>query len=134
VVSVDEAKGHVPELVSPHHKHHTVHGRHGIGRLNAKIARAITVAVGSMWCAYLFAGIALFSLPAAIRTGETLIIVGWLAQTFLQLVLLPILLVGSRVLAAGQERQAEADHKTLTALHKLNVTQLEILEEMRRWK
>ena len=65
-----------------------------ITRFNQKIAVKITNAVSTMWAAYIFAGIALISLPAAIRTGDSLVIVAWVAQTFLQLVLLSIIMVG----------------------------------------
>jgi hypothetical protein len=54
----------------------------------------ITKSVGSMWMAYIFAAISLISLPAAIASGQVIIIVAWIAQTFLQLVLLPIIIVG----------------------------------------
>ena len=65
-----------------------------ISRFNQKIAIKITNAVSTMWCAYIFAIIALISLPAAIKTGDSLVIVAWVAQTFLQLVLLSIIMVG----------------------------------------
>ncbi len=63
---------------------------------NAKIAVFLTNIVGSMWCAYVFAGIALIGLPAALRPGGEGII-AWIAQTFLQLVLLSVIMVGQNV-------------------------------------
>jgi len=62
-------------------------------------------AVGSMWCAYVFAAIALIGLPGAIAQG-TLGIVQWIAQTLLQLVLLPIIIVGQNVQAAASDKRA----------------------------
>src|SRR5579859_4512928 len=56
----------------------------------------ITNAVGTMWCAYIFAIIALISLPDAIK-GGTSALIAWIAQTFLQLVLLSIIMVGQNV-------------------------------------
>ena len=53
------------------------------------------------------------------RTGNAIVIVGWMAQTFLQLVLLPIIIVGQNVQAAATEARAQADHETLTAIHAL---------------
>ena len=44
-----------------------------------------------MWCAYVFAAIALISLPNAIDAGRAALI-SWIAQTFLQLVLLSIII------------------------------------------
>ena len=70
---------------------------------------------------YGFAGIALISLPAAIASREVVVIVSWVAQTFLQLVLLPIIIVGQNVIQAANDARAEADHETLTAVHRITV-------------
>ena len=67
---------------------------------NAKVALVITRSVGTMACAYLFALLALISLPDAIKAGRPAII-SWIAQTFLQLVLLSIIMVGQSVQASG---------------------------------
>ena len=77
-----------------------------IQRFNAKFAVRITKMVGSMWCAYLFAAFDLLSLPAAIRGGISTI-VAWVAQTFLQLVLLSIIMVGQNVQSAAADKRAE---------------------------
>jgi hypothetical protein len=74
-----------------------------------------------MWMAYIFAAIALISLPAALASGQVIIIVAWIAQTFLQLVLLPIIIVGQNVIQAANDARAEADHETLVAIHQLTV-------------
>ncbi|TLU88433.1 MAG: DUF1003 domain-containing protein [Chlorobium sp.] len=88
-----------------------------------------------MWCAYIFAFLAFISLPAAINSHDPIIIVAWIAQTFLQLVLLPIIIVGQNVQAAASDARAENDHKTLLAIHTLtsevhdiNQQQTEILK------
>jgi hypothetical protein len=81
----------------------------------------ITKTVGSMWMAYAFAALTLISLPAAIASGQVIIIVAWIAQTFLQLVLLPIIIVGQNVIQAANDARAEADHETLIAIHQLTV-------------
>jgi len=47
-------------------------------------------------------------------------------------VLLPIIIVGQNVTSAAQDARAEADHETLTALHTINVRQLEMLEQQRK--
>lgn len=73
-----------------------------------RLALSITKAVGSMWCAYLFAIIAVVSLPDAIRAGRPAI-VSWVAQTFLQLVLLSIIMVGQNVASRHSELRADAD-------------------------
>ena len=114
-----DAKAHMPRLVLSHHVHKDVHGDHLFGRINTRIAVGITRMVGSMWCAYLFALLALVSLPAAINSHNTVIIVSWIAQTLLQLVLLPIIIVGQNVQAAASDARAESDHETLLAIHTL---------------
>ena len=55
-------------------------------------------------------------------------LVNWLSSNFLQLVLLPIIMVGQNVISTAQDARAEADHETLTALSQMNRQQLEILE------
>ncbi len=112
---------HVPRLVLSHQVHEQVHGSGAIGRFNTYLAVKITKTVGTMWIAYLFVAIALISLPAAVRTGDVIIIVAWIAQTFFQLVLLPIIIVGQNVIQAANDARAEADHETLSAVHQLTV-------------
>jgi len=75
----------------------------------------ITKAVGSMWCAYVFALFDLISLPAAIQAG-TATIVSWVAQTFLQLVLLSVIMVGQNVQADAADRRSEATFRDTEAL------------------
>lgn len=72
---------------------------------NGRLAVLITNSVSTMWCAYIFAAIAFISLPAAIR-GGTAPLVSWVAQTFLQLVLLSVIMVGQKVAAAASDKQA----------------------------
>jgi hypothetical protein len=93
-----------------------VHGRGLIGRLNAKVGLKITVIVGTMWCAYLFTLLALVSAPSAFRSGDKIIIVAWIAQTFLQLVLLPIIIVGQNVQAAAADARAQATYDDAAAV------------------
>jgi uncharacterized membrane protein len=86
---------------------------------NDWLAISITRIVGTMWCAYAFACLALVSLPAAIR-GGTATLVAWIAQTFLQLVLLSIIMVGQRVAAVKSDRQLEQTYKDAEALLKIS--------------
>ena len=76
-----------------------------VQRFNAFLAVKITSAVGTMWCAYLFAVLALISLPEAER-GGTATLIAWIAQTFLQLVLLSIIIVGQKVDGAAADKRA----------------------------
>ena len=84
--------------------------------LNQRIGLAITKSVGTMWAAYAFLAISLISLPAVLMTGDTMIIVAWVAQTFLQLVLLPIIIVGQNLQAAKAEHRAIATYEDATAI------------------
>ncbi|GGU99512.1 hypothetical protein GCM10010211_78560 [Streptomyces albospinus] len=90
-----------------------------VTRFNTKIAIVITRAVGSMWCAYAFALFDLISLPDAIKGGASAI-VAWVAQTFLQLVLLSVIMVGQNVQAAASDRRSEATfHDASATLHEV---------------
>jgi hypothetical protein len=90
-----------------------------INRFNTKVALLVTTVVGSMWCAYAFALFDLISLPAAIRGGPTTF-VQWVAQTFLQLVLLSVIMVGQNVQAAAADKRAEATfHDASATLHEV---------------
>ncbi|HEX9267404.1 MAG TPA: hypothetical protein VF965_07975 [Candidatus Limnocylindria bacterium] len=109
------------------HVHARVHGTSPMGRFNAAVAVRITKIVGTMYCAYVFTLVALVALPAAIQQGSATVLVNWLSSNFLQLVLLPIIIVGQKVISAAQDARAEADHETLTALHQMSVQQIQIL-------
>jgi hypothetical protein len=98
-----------------------------IARFNAFIAIKITAGVGTMWCAYAFAALALVSLPAAIRSHDAVTLVSWISQTFLQLVLLSIIIVGQNVQSAAADARAQATYEDADAvLH----TALEIQAHM----
>jgi hypothetical protein len=88
-------------------------------QFNDWLAISITRVVGTMWCAYAFAGLALVSLPAAIR-GGTATLIAWIAQTFLQLVLLSIIMVGQKVAAEKSDRQLEQTYCDAEALLKIS--------------
>ena len=89
---------------------------------DAKLAVIITHGVGSMACAYVFSLIALTSLPAILIQANVLtksdvpgfftkpgliLIVAWIAQTFIQLVLLSIIMVGQDVQSIAADARAE---------------------------
>jgi hypothetical protein len=112
-----------------------MHGDNPFKAFNTHLAVLITRAVGTMWAAYVFVLISLVSFPAALNaflSGDTVTGITWLSQSFLQLVLLPIIIVGQNVISASQDARAEADHETLTALHTINVRQLDLLEQQEK--
>jgi hypothetical protein len=94
----------------------TVHHRKNKLSLNDRIGLGITKRVGSMWAAYAFFILTLVSLPGAIASGNTVIIVGWVAQTFLQLVLLPIIMVGQNLQSTESEKRAIATYEDAGAI------------------
>ena len=81
-----------------------------INEFNRRLAQKITSFVSTMWCAYIFAALALISLPAAIKSGDVVVIVAWIAQTFLQLVLLSIIMVGQQVSSQSVEEMIKETH------------------------
>src|SRR5213082_2173828 len=87
-----------------------------IARLNTWVAVKVTKGVGTMWCAYAFAALAIVSLPAAIMSRNPVVLVSWISQTFLQLVLLSILIVSQNVLAAASDKRAEATYEDADAV------------------
>jgi len=128
----DAPMEHKPRLITSRSVAPAIHGAGEIGRFNSWLAVHITRAVGTMWAAYLFVLIALVSFPEALSAflrGDTVVGIAWLSQSFLQLILLPIIIVGQNVISASQDARAEADHLTLTTLHAINVQQLKMLEQ-----
>jgi hypothetical protein len=115
----------------------------GIQKFNTELALKITSGVGSMWTAYLFCVLALVSLPAILTQASwvpqnffpkwlisisLIAVVAWIAQTFIQLVLLPIIMVGQNVIQAQNDAKAEVDHNTLTYLATLQDEQMQELK------
>lgn len=75
-------------------------------KINRSLAIAITKAVGTMWCAYIFMLISLSSLPSTIAEHSINADVQWVAQTFLQLVLLSIIIVGQNIGAEASDARS----------------------------
>jgi hypothetical protein len=117
-------KPHMPHLHVPHphleaRKDMFLKAKQGADGFNSKLAVKITNIVGTMWCAYAFAALALISLPAAIHAG-TATLVAWFAQTFLQLVLLSIIMVGQKVASAKSDMQLDQTYRDAEALLEIN--------------
>lgn len=90
-------------------------------RFNKRVAVRITQGVGSMTCAYVFTCISLVALPAVLYkvsrsifgffphwlvSASLIALVAWVAAYFLQLVLLPIIIVGQNVQAEASDARA----------------------------
>jgi hypothetical protein len=95
-----------------------------VSSFNRRVAEKITSFVSTMWCAYIFVALALISLPAAFRSGDVIVKVDWVAQTFLQLVLLSIIMV-------GQKKSAESVEKMITETHAAALAEFELAKEAR---
>ncbi len=89
-------------------------------RFNSALAVKITGMVGTMWCAYVFAAIALVGLPAVL--GLTIVparfstIVLWVSSEFLQLVLLAVIIVGQNIQSQASDKRAEATYQDADAV------------------
>ncbi len=107
-----------------------------VNSFNAKLAVVVTNIVGSMWCAYVFTLLALMSLPAVLSAfsifagvfpawlvkASLIALVAWIAQTFLQLVLLSVIMVGQQVQSlAADARSVQTEQNTASLLDGLNV-------------
>ena len=85
-------------------------------RFNSWFAVKVTNGVGTMWCAYAFAALALVSLPSAVASHNAVTLVSWVSQTFLQLVLLSVIIVGQNVLATAADKRADATYNDADAV------------------
>ena len=98
---------------------------------NTKLAVIITNAVGSMTCAYIFSIIAFSGLHDALLPGG-IGFIPWLSGTFLQLVLLSVIMVGQGVQSIRTEKiinDMAAEIKLELALHKEEMIELSRIEK-----
>ncbi|GAC1532718.1 MAG: hypothetical protein NVS3B12_11020 [Acidimicrobiales bacterium] len=89
-------------------------------RFNKWLAIKVTTGVGSMTCAYIFSLLALISLPAILSAfkvfhntfpdwlvkASLIALVSWIAQTYIQLVLLSVIIVGQNIQSAASDARA----------------------------
>ncbi len=81
---------------------------------NGRLALIITGIVGTMWCAYAFAVLAFLVLPQAVKTP--LLLVQWISQTFIQLVMLSILMVGQNIQGRAADQRATDTYQDAEAI------------------
>jgi uncharacterized membrane protein len=131
-----------PAISYDRHAPANVNQRHA-AKMNPldKAGLVITKLVGTMIAAILFTCLALISLPAALKTHDKIIIVAWIAQTFLQLVLLPIIMVGQNLQGQHTELMADEEFQTTQTTYKdlehlilVNQKQLDLLVELAKTK
>jgi hypothetical protein len=87
-----------------------------VSRFNSRAGLLITVVVGTMWCGYVFAAIAFVSLPSAIKSHNLTVIIAWVSSNFLQLILLPVIIVGQNIQASASDKRAEETYKDAEAV------------------
>ena len=98
---------------------------------NGRIALTLTTVVGTMWCAYAFGVLALVALPGALENG-LLASIQWLSQTFIQLVMLSVIMVGQNILGKAQDKRAEMTYKDADAtFHEAGEIQRHLVEQDR---
>ena len=82
---------------------------------NGRIALLLTTAVGTMWAAYAFAVLALVALPSALG-GGLLPLIQWVSQTFIQLVMLSVIMVGQNIVSRAADKRAEMTYRDAEAI------------------
>ena len=81
-----------------------------------------------MWCAYAFAPLALVALPSA--TGSPLLLIQWVSQTFIQLVMLSVIMVGQNILSRASDKRADMTYQDADAtFHESQQIQAHLLEQ-----
>jgi hypothetical protein len=76
-----------------------------INKFNNWLAVKISKGVATMWCAYIFAVLAILGFPYHNLTFQTFI--QWTSQTFIQLTMLAILAVGQNLLSSKHDQTQE---------------------------
>jgi hypothetical protein len=82
---------------------------------NGRFALLLTTAIGTMWCAYAFAVLALVALPSALG-GGLLPLIQWVSQTFIQLVMLSVIMVGQNILSRAADKRADMTYQDAEAI------------------
>jgi hypothetical protein len=130
VSGIEQFIRHVPRLVVARDVRPRVFGAGAVNKLNGAIAVAATHVLSNMWFFWFCVILDLVMLPTVLQNPTPALVVTYISQTVIQLLALPLLGAGQRIIAAAQDARAEADHATLTALHTINVHQLEILRRL----
>ena len=111
-------------VIFEHHPHPRIASRKKSGPakttdehvgFNGRIALTLTTVVGTMWCAYAFAVLALVALPSALQGGRLLDLIQWISQTFIQLVMLSVIMVGQNILSRASDKRADETYQDAEA-------------------
>ncbi len=82
-----------------------------IEQFNDVVAVTATERIGTMWCVYAFT--ALVVIPLFVPAVQTSVM--YFSSSFLQLIFLPLIMVGNKVMGRTAEQRAAQDHETLMA-------------------
>lgn len=89
-----------------------------VQKMNDWVAVKATLSMGTMWCVYAFTLLALA--PTAWPASS--VFIQYVSSAVIQLVALPLIMVGQSVMNRSSERRAKQDHETLLKiLHELRV-------------
>lgn len=97
---------HIPKNINAEHK-----AEQQASGINQRIAIALTKAVGTMTCAYCFTLLAIAGFPYLLGPGVSQY-VQWISQTFIQLTMLSVIMVGQAILGRKAELQADEAFST----------------------
>ena len=97
-----------------------------IKKFNDKVAIYLTVSIGTMACVYVFT---LFTLLPIVMPS-TMRVIEFVSSSVLQLVLLPVLMVGENLLSRGAEDRATLQSENVKKLLEKNNEELVMLRKM----
>ena len=119
---IEFRKKHAPKPKSP--------AKGPVARFNAFLGDRVTKGVGTMWCAYAFAALALVALPSALSGGRLLDLIQWISQTFIQLVMLSVIMVGQNILGRASDKRADMTYQDADAtFHEAEQIQAHLMEQ-----
>ena len=85
--------------------------------INGRVAVLITTSVGTMWAAYVFTVIGATGIVAALTNNAFLVLlIGAISGYFLQLVLLPVIIVGQNIQGRAADKRAMETYKDAEAI------------------
>ena len=130
---VHQAAAHRPRLIRSLELRRQIYGDNPLGKFNDATARVVARVLSSMW--FFWFCVLLDTVELVALIGQPFNAIAWVAflsQTVIQLLALPVLAVMSDMQQRASDARAEADHRTLTALHTMNKTQLQILQALEK--
>jgi hypothetical protein len=111
---------HQPHEYEPRNVNRLMEAEKAAAGFNTWLAVVLTQGTGTMWTAYVFTVLAIIGLFGLLGwlNPFTFLLTTWVSQQFLQLVLLPVILVGQNVLGRKAELLADEQfHTTMSTYH-----------------